>query len=91
MQFKCYGWLSGCCLTINEYICSYIILDTWSASLTTYLAFSAQNLTKGIFLIKKIYFIFIEKLLNVSSLFDYLTAGLPDCWTTGPSDYRGVG
>ena len=54
-------------------------------------AFSAQNLTKRIFLIKNRNLIFIEKLLNVSSLSDYWTVRLPDCWTTGPSDNWGVG
>ena len=52
---------------------------------------SAQDLTRRIFLIKNRYFIFIEKLLNVLSLSDYWTVGLPDSRTTGPSDYQGVG
>jgi hypothetical protein len=53
-----------------------------------HLAFSAQNLTKRIFLIKNRNFIFIEKLLNVSSLSDYWTVRLLDRHTIGVSDYR---
>ena len=43
-----------------------------------------------LYLIKNRYVIFIEKLLNVSSLSAYWTVRLPDCWTTRPSDYWGV-
>ena len=54
----------------------------------TDLAFSAQNLTKRIFLIKDRYFIFKEKLLNVSSLSDYRIVRQLDRWTIMVSDYR---
>ena len=54
----------------------------------TDLAFSAQNLTKRIFLIKDGYFIFKEKLLNVSSLSDYRIVRQLARWTIMVSDYR---
>ena len=47
--------------------------------------FQCTNLTKRIFLIKNRYFIFIEKLLKASSLFDYR---ILDRRTIGVSDYR---
>jgi hypothetical protein len=66
-------------------LCSHIL--SVYGFLTMDLAFSAHNLIKRIFLIKNRYFIFIEKLLNVSSLSDYWL----DCLTTGLSDYYTVG
>ena len=53
--------------------------------------FHTQNLTKRTFLIKNIYFIFIEYPSNVLSLSDYRITGLLDYWIVGQSGGRIIG